>query len=133
MMEEMKKWLQSFPGWGQVQWSIDSLPHQPGNAGLYPKGDELLQIKKDLLGGVRCRCARRFELLLVGDAHTPQLLQLQDWVARQSFLGLAPKFGDEPENELIRAEKAMLKQQTAAGSAIYTVTLTAEFVKKFEG
>jgi len=132
-MEEMKNWLQSFPGWGGKVLHFDRLPAEPGNAGLFPRGDELLEVKRDLLGNVRCRCARRFELMLMDcGADAQWLTQLQEWVARQSFLGLAPKFGDEPENELIRAEKGHLKERTAAGTAIYTVTLTAEFVRKFE-
>ena len=132
-MEEVKNWLMSFPGWGELALHLDSLPAQPGNAGLFPKGDTLLERKKDLLGGVRCRYARQFLLLITAcDCKEPWLLQLQDWVQRQSALGLAPVFGDEPEQEYIRGEKGALKERTAAGSAVYTVTLTAEFVKKFE-
>jgi len=128
-MEEVKNWLQSFPGWGQTELHLDMLPAQPGCAGLFPKGDTLLDMKKDLLGNVRCRYARQF-LLLVADTDCPWLQAFQEWVARQSFLGLAPKFGEE---QTIRAEKGQLKERTAAGSAVYAVTVTAEFVKIFEG
>ena len=131
-MEEMKSWLESFPGWGQTVLHVDLLPAQPANAGLYPRGDELLQIRKDLLGNVRCRCRRRFDLLVTAVEDKAQWLeQLADWVARQSALGLAPRLGDEPKNEHIRAEKGGLKERTAAGTAVYAVTITAEFVKKF--
>ena len=128
-MEEVKIWLESFPGWGQTQLYLDMLPAKPGSAGLFPKGDTLLEIKEDLLGNVRCRCARQFQLLItVCDCAADWMAQFQHWVAQQSFLGLGPQFGEE---QTLRAEKGQLKERTAAGSAVYTVTLTAEFVKKF--
>ena len=126
-MEEVKNWLESFPGWGQTQLHLDMLPAKPGSAGLFPKGDTLLEVKKDLLGNVRCRWARQFQLLLVD---CPWVQDFQDWVQLQSALELAPQFGDE---QILRAEKAQLKERTAAGSAIYAVTLTAEFDKIMEG
>ena len=126
-MEEVKNWLESFPGWGDKVLHLDLLPAQPGSAGLFPKGDTLLEMKEDLLGNVRCRCARQFQLL-IADIDCPWLQQFQNWVAQQSFLGLGPQFGEE---QTLRAEKGQLKERTAAGSAVYTVTLTAEFVKKF--
>ena len=127
-MEEVKNWLESFPGWGQAQLHLDMLPAQPGSIGLFPKGDTLLEMKKDLLGNVRCRYARQFQLL-VADTDCPRLQRFQDWVAQQSFLGLAPAFGQE---QVVRAEKAQLKERAAAGSAVYAVTITAEFTKMFE-
>lgn len=134
-LEALRQWLRSFPRWGDAPVHIDCLPVQPENGGLYPLGMEVLERKTDLLGTVRLRCRQKFALhktVCPGEDHAAWLLQLQQWVLEQSALGLAPRFGDDPGAEYIRAEKGGLKELTAAGTAVYTVTLTAEFVKKFE-
>ena len=136
ILEALRGWLQEFSGLEQVQWHVDALPAQPENAGLYPLGQEVLERKTDLLGTVFCRCRQRFSLLLTllpGQEPAARLLALQQWVQAQSAMGIAPRFGDDPAQEHIRAEKGMLKERTAAGSAVYAVTLTADFVKVFEG
>ena len=132
-MEKIMTWLQTFPGWGGKVLRLDLLPEKPDSAGLYPKGMQVLECHEDLLGNMRCRYALRLELLVsVCDGGSEWLWQLQQWVAQQSFLGLAPRLGDVERSESIRAEKACLKERTAAGTAIYSVTLTAEFEKLFE-
>lgn len=135
-LEELRRWLQTFPQWGDAAIYIDDLAVRPQNAGLYPVGLEILEKKEDLLGNRSMRCRQRFVLYKLstpGQEASAWLLQLQQWVAEQSALGLAPRFGDVPAQEVIRAEKGALKERTAAGTAVYTVTITTEFVKKFEG
>lgn len=135
-LEELRRWLQTFPQWGNAKIYVDDLAVRPQNAGLCPMGLEILENKEDLLGNRSLRCRQRFMLYRVatpGQEASVWLLQLQKWVTEQSALGLAPRFGDEPDREVIRAEKGALKERTAAGTAVYTVMITIEFVKKFKG
>jgi len=102
---------------------------------LFPLGLEVLERRCDLLGQVRLRCRQKFALdraVCPGQEQAAWLLEFQRWVAEQSALGLAPRFGDDPAAEHIRAEKGRLKEVSAAGTAVYEVILTAEFVRKFE-
>lgn len=134
-LEILRQWLRSFPGWGDVPVHIDTLPVQTENAGVYPLGLEVLERKEDLLGNVRLRCRQRFDLYKTvspGEDHAQWLLELQHWVLEQCAMGQAPRFGDVPSAEHIRAEKGKLKEITAAGTAVYAVTITAEFIKIME-
>ena len=54
-------------------------------------------------------------------------MEFQTWVADQNRLGLAPKFGDDPKNERIRAFEGRRHDRSQAGCGRYTVMLTAEF------
>ena len=130
-LENMRQWLQAFPLWGQTQIHLDSLPLLPGNAGLYPMGIEVLERKTNLLGTVSLRCRQKFELqktVCPDQEQAAWLLQLQQWILEQSAAGTAPRFGDVPEGEHIRGEKGRLKEMTAAGTAVYAVTITAEYI-----
>ena len=134
-LEILRQWLRSFPGWGNVPVHIDTLPAQSENAGLYPLGVEVLERKRDLLGNVSLRCRQKFDLYRTvspGEDHAGWLLGLQQWVQQQCALGLAPRFGDVAAAEHIRAEKGKLKEVTAAGTAVYAVTITADFIKIME-
>ena len=131
-MEKLRRWLQTFPLWGTAKLYIDSLPVGLGQTGLYPMGVEVLERRDDLLGNVRTRLRQRFVLyrnVCPGEDQSLWLLQLQQWVAQQWALGLAPRFGDESAAESLRAEKGALKEVTAAGTAVYTVNITLEYVK----
>ena len=66
------------------------------------------------------------------EANASWLLEFQNWVQRQDALGLAPKFGDDPKNAHIRAENGKFSNRRQVGSAIYVVTLTADFTKNYE-
>ena len=61
------------------------------------------------------------------------LLSFQQWVQQQSIAGLAPKFGDVPAAEQLRAQKGKLKEASQAGTATYVVTLIADFTKIYGG
>ena len=65
------------------------------------------------------------------EADARWLMELQQWIQRQSAEGLAPVFGDEPVRERIYARKGRLQKTNTAGTASYCVELTAEFVKHY--
>lgn len=134
MLEKMKQWLQSFPGWAE-KLSIDYADGVLGNSGLYPEGIREISRREDVLGNVAVRCACVFTLrrsACPGEDNARWLLDLQNWVMEQDRLGLAPKFGDDPKTERIRAYEGKLDRSFQTGSGLYTLQLRAEFTKIYE-
>lgn len=134
MLDVMKAWLQTYPQWeGTLQ--FDYADSVPGNTGLYPKGITELSSREDVLGNRKTRLCWVFTLrraAVGGQKNAQWLLEFQNWVMEQDRLGLAPKFGDEPGNERIRAFEGKLDTHKQVGSAFYTVQLAVEFTKIFE-
>ena len=135
MLEKMVAWLQTFPRWeGTVQ--IDCLDALPGDTGLYPKGLTELSRREDVQGNLWVHCRHDFILRRNASASADNarwLLDFQDWVMEQERLGLAPKFGDDPKTERIRAISGQLHSHAQVGSALYSVQLYAEFTKIYRG
>ena len=135
-LEKMVQWLKTFPLW-EDDLHIDDLGAAPSNTGLYPGGLEEVSRRKDVLGNVTVVC--RLHFLLYRRTARQQdngessrwLLQLQDWVQKQSAAGLAPVFGDDPQKERIRAEKGKLQEASQTGTGKYAVAITAEFEKQY--
>ena len=134
MLEKMKQWLASFPGW-EEKLSIDYLDSLPGTSGLYPKGIKELSRREDVLGNLRVRCAWVFTLrrsACPGEDNARWLMELQQWAMEQDRLGLTPKFGDEPKTERLRVYGGRLDKAFQTGSGLYTAQLSAEFTKLYE-
>lgn len=137
-LEKVRQWVLTYPQWGEgTQLHMDYTDAVPGNGGLYPTGQEEVSRREDVLGNVTVQCRYRFSLYRVttgqedNGANAQWLMGFQQWVQQQSAAGLAPKFGDAPEKEWIRAEKGKLGEASQTGTAVYAVTLTAEFVKYY--
>lgn len=132
MLEKMTQWLQTFPGWdGDLQ--LDYMDGMLGSSGLYPRGMTELSRREDVLGNVQVRCRWDFILRLASAGeHAQWLLEFQNWVMEQDRLGLAPKFGDDPKSEHIRAFDGQLQSHKQVGSAVYALQLSAEFTKIYE-
>ena len=135
MLDTMLTWLQTYPDWeGTLR--LDYAEAVPGNSGLYPKGITELSRREDVQGNLTVRCSCTFTLRRVaaaGEENARWLLRFQSWVADQSRLGLAPKFGDDPGRERIRAFEGRLDKHTQAGAACYTAQLSVEFTKYYRG
>ena len=134
MLDTLTQWLQTYPKWeGTLQ--LDYAEHVPGNSGLYPRGITELSRREDVLGNVKVRYSSLFLLRRAAgtrEENARWLLDFQNWVAEQDRLGLAPKFGDEPKTERLRAFDGRLDSHTQAGSSLYTVHLSAEYTKFYE-
>lgn len=144
ILPRLRVWLSRAPALAGVEhFCIDAAPAAPG-AGLAPQGVQVVARRQNLLGGTALRCRARFAVRLVlpfvpGDdaqalQNAQRLLELRQWIAQQSAARMAPVFGDEPENETLRAEAARLESRPGAGSegtAVYAVTLTAEFTERW--
>ena len=137
ILEKVRQWVKGFPQWeeGNLLY-IDFTDGVPGSSGLHPGGLEVVSAKADVLGGVKMTCRYHFSLYRVGNADgdgadARWLAAFQAWVLEQTALGLAPRFGDDPGAERIFAEKGQLKLAADAGTGLYTVKLTAQFVRNF--
>lgn len=137
-LEKVRQWVLTYPQWGEdTLLHIDHTDAVPGNSGLFPAGLEEVARREDVLGNVTVQCRYRFRLHRVAAeqedraADAQWLMEFQKWVQQQSGAGLAPKFGDVPEKEWIRAEKGKLQEVSQVGTGTYAVTLTAEFIKNY--
>ena len=133
-LEKMQQWLQTYPGW-QDTLQVDCADPAPGNAGLFCEGLEERARQEDIAGDLQISCRYRFTLCRRvnrdgGETDAMWLLDFQNWVQRQNALGLAPRFGDVPYLEQMQAQKGMLKDR--GQTALYAVTLTADFIKVYE-
>ena len=135
-LEKLKTWLATYPGWEDDKpFFVDDATPKPGCVGLFPQGLEQLSLRRDITGGQKAACRYRFYLYRASALEENQeenarwLLDFQNWVEAQSAGGLAPRFGDVPQEERLRAEGGRLQKTGKLGSGLYALTLTAEFTR----
>lgn len=135
-LEKLKTWLATYPGWEDDKpFFVDYSTPKPGCVGLFPQGLELLSLRRDITGGQKAACRYRFYLYRASALEENQeenarwVLDFQNWVEAQSAGGLAPRFGDLPQEERLRAEGGSLQKTGKLGSGLYALTLTAEFTR----
>ena len=135
-LEKLKTWLATYPGWeADKPFFVDDAAPKPGCVGLFPQGLEQVSLRRDITGGQKAACRYRFYLYRASALEENQeenarwLLDFQNWVEAQSAGGLAPHFGDVPQEERLRAEGGSLQKTGKLGSGLYALTLTAEFTR----
>lgn len=135
-LEKLKTWLATYPGWeADKPFFVDYAIPKPGCVGLFPQGLEQLSLRRDITGGQEAACRYRFYLyralaLEENQGENAQwMLDFQNWVEAQSARGLAPHFGDVPQEERLRAEGGSLQKTGKLGLGLYALTLTAEFTR----
>lgn len=135
-LEKLKTWLATYPGWEEDKpFFVDYTTPKPGCVGLFPQGLEQVSLRRDITGGQKAACRYRFRLYRAAALEENQeenarwLLDFQNWVEAQSSGGLAPHFGDVPQEERLRAEGGSLQKTGKLGSGLYALTLTAEFTR----
>ena len=135
-LEKLKTWLATYPGWeADKPFFVDWATPKPGCVGLFPQGLEQVSLRRDITGGQKAACRYRFYLYRASALEENQeenarwLLDFQNWVEAQSAGGLAPRFGDLPQEERLRAEGGSLRKTGKLGSGLYALTLTAEFTR----
>lgn len=134
-LEKLKAWLQTYPHW-QEQILVDVTQAVPGGIGLYPKGLQELSRREDVAGNLVIRFRWSFSLhriAVCGQDSAQWLMAFQQWVFNQCRQGLAPRFGDVPGQEQIRACEGSLISRKQGGQTGYTVLLTADFSKIYRG
>ena len=133
-LEKLRQWLLTFPGLGR-ELTVDYLGAGPGSTGLFPAGLEETSRREDLLGNVQVACRYQFTLyrrMAPGQDSAQWFLDFQNWVQQQSVAGLAPRFGDVPDEEWLLAQKGKSKELSASGIGTCAVTLTAEFIRNYD-
>ena len=122
--------------------AIDYTSNVPNSAGLFPSGLVEVARRRDILGNVHSDRQANFALYAVlekspdddeGATYNAEwLIGFQEWVLEQSARGLAPTFGDVPENESMVAQNGQIYESDAEGWAMYAIQISASFTKRFE-
>lgn len=142
-LEKIQDWIKTFPQYDALTtFSVDYTSAEPTNGGLMPAGLVEVSRTTDIVGNVTVSNQYNFTLYFVflkspGDETTAEenaqwLMDFQDWVQAQSVAGKAPMFGDDARQETTKAQNGMLLEADAEGTAVYSVNLSANFVKKYE-
>ena len=142
-LEKVRNWLAKFPGHDILgQFQVDYTDQVPGYGGVFPSGLVEVERKRDICGNVTVTNQYNFGLYYVfekspGDdvgatINADWIMDFQLWAQEQSVLGLAPAFGDVPNQERIIAQNGVLYDASEEGTATYMVQLSIQFIKKFE-
>ena len=127
MLEEVVRWLRTYPGLEGLQ--VDGVSHQPGSCGLYPKGIRQESCRETVLGK-RIRQYRQTYLLRLNgqgrEATAKWLLEFQDWVDRQNAV---PPIGEQTR---VRAENGHLAALSSGGNATYETEIIVTYQVKEE-
>ena len=59
-------------------------------------------------------------------------MDFQEWIQEQSATGKAPVFGDDPKQEVIRAQNGVLYAAEDEGTAVYMIQISVQFTKRME-
>lgn len=142
-LEKIRAWVSTFPEFDILgAFQVDYTDHvNPGTGGIFPNGLVEIERRKDIVGNIAVLNQYNFGIYCVfekdpGDdvgaaLNADWVMEFQKWVQEQSTLGLAPTFGDDPENEQIAAQNGVL-YETNDGAGTYMVQLSAQFMKKYE-
>ena len=141
-LQKITAWIQAFPGADTLKSvSIDYTAAAPGNGGIMPGGLTELSRQTDITGSVVVTNQYNFTLYFVlakaaddaeGSMENAQwLLDFQEWVQEQSVTGKAPAFGDDGKRESVKAQNGTLLGTDEEGTALYSMQLTIQFIKKY--
>ena len=142
-LNTIRNWLKSFPGIDRLQEvRVDYYSQQPDNGSIDPSGVQIVSVDEDILGNKTVQMQYNFGLYYVlakdpendtvATENADWVMELQEWVNEQSFMGLAPTFGDMPKTEKIKAQNGSVTQASAEGVAIYMVHLSVNLTKIYE-
>ena len=142
-LETVKKWLSTFPQFGVLsEFQVDYTDKIPGTGGILPDGLVEVSRKRDIVGNTTVTNQYNFGLYYVfekapnddvgASKNADWIVDLQEWVQKQSVTGAAPVFGDDPREERITAQNGTLLQTDEEGTGVYVVQLSVRFIKKFK-
>ena len=139
----MQQWLNTCPYMDQFSCGIhiDWTDCTNGCYGLAPVGCSDVSIDEDVSGCIVK--TKQYNLVLyarnwtINDVirleNTEFLENFQEWVDQQQYTGQTPKFGDDPEEEIITAQNGMLYLLDPNGqSGVYQVQISITFEKHYE-
>lgn len=141
-LQIIRDWITTFPQYSELrEVSVDYTEAAPGNGGIMPGGLTEIARARDICGNVTVTNQYNFTLYFVfekaqdddegAEKNAQFLMDFQNWAQSQSATGKAPLFGDDPRLENMKAQNGALYGADAEGTALYTVQLTVEFIKKY--
>lgn len=142
-LEKIRSFVASYPGADILsEFRIDYTDQIPSNGGIFPSGLVEVSRRSDILGNTTVTNQYNFGLYCVmekapGDdtqatINADWVMDFQEWVQAQSVMGLAPVFGDVPQQEKIIAQNGVLYAAEDEGVATYMVQLSVQFIKQFQ-
>lgn len=142
-LQTMREFVAQYPDWDILsQLTIDYTDRVPECAGLFPGGMVEVSRHRDILG--RAWVVNQYNFALYANlAKAPDedagatinadwVMGFQQWVQRQSMLGLAPTFGDVPRDETLRAQNGAIYAADDEGTALYVVQLSATYTTIYD-
>ncbi len=141
-LEKVRSWLKTYDGYDILgKFQVDYTDQIPSNGGIFPSGLVEISRKTDIFGSVTIQNQYNFGLYYVftkdpGDDMTAKvnadwIMDFQMWIQKQSSIGKAPFFGDEPWRESIHAQNGVLYDADEEGVATYMVQLSVNFTKRY--
>lgn len=137
-LQTMRDFVATFPDWDILSHlRMDYTDQVPDCAGLFPGGMVEVSRHHDIVGNVWAVNQYNFALY-TNMAKSPDeddgasfnqdwVMKFQQWVQRQSMLGLAPTFGDVPREETLTAQNGAIYSTDDEGTALYVVQLSATY------
>lgn len=143
VLQTIRQWIGRFPQYDTLEdFSVDWTGPSPNNGGIMPGGLVEISRIKDAVGCVTVQNQYNFTLYFVfpkapdddegAEINAQWLLDFQEWVHAQSCTRKAPQFGDEPSKESIKAQNGALIGTDNEGTALYSVQLSIQFIKKYQ-
>lgn len=142
-LEKIREFVGSYPGADILsEFSVDYTDQIPANGGIFPSGLVEISRRSDILGNVTVANQYNFGLYyrfekapgddIQATINADWVMDFQGWVQAQSVMGLAPVFGDVPQQEKIIAQNGVLYAAEDEGVATYMVQLSVQFIKQFQ-
>lgn len=142
-LDSIMEWLTNYKGFDRLQdLRVDYYSQQPDNGSIDPSGVQIISITENIIGTKTVDMQYNFGVYFVlakdpGDEETAVdnaawVMDFQNWVNEQSILQLAPRFGDVPKSEIIKAQNGAVTAADNEGVAIYMVQLSVNFTKIYE-
>lgn len=135
-VQTVYRWLRTCP---QLQGLLaEYTDGTVGSCGLFSKGEQEISRQYDVTGGVTLKLRCDLELRYVaprlqGQPDNAQwVMAVTRWIREQSLAGHAPRLGDDPRQERIRVGPGKMQTVRQGGTALYSLSIQAEFVKKKE-
>ena len=142
-LDKVRQWLGTYSGYDILsKFRVDYTDQIPSNGGIFPSGLVEVDRLEDVLGNVTVSNQYNFALYYVfykadGDdagavGNADWIMDFQRWVQEQSVRGLAPRFGNTDDREVIQAQNGVLYDQGDEGVAVYMVQLYIRFKTFYE-
>lgn len=144
-LEKMRSWLAQYPRFSILeQFQVDYIDRvMPNNGGLFPSGLVEVERREDILGNVTVTNQYNFGIYCVfqktaGDdagaaINADWVMDFQKWVQEQSVRGLAPKFGNTEDKEIICAQNGVLYDvEDGSGTSVYMVQMSVQYKTFYE-